>query len=386
MGADEAGITRVLRLSNRALAKVRRPLVRECGRDSVRLDTVDGRIEIWLAALGDNSPLCSDLHSCQSVQDLGARLDLEAEPSTAKYVQAVARDRENFLQDDFLDRWLLMERQYAAGRRTELSFFDYLGPSHVRTFMEWIEPFHYPDWFLAHDDPLISASHARDSRCLDRLGLDPRGLNLAQIGVYNAQDYRLQRFYPMPEAQQPRVILDFGAGHGRLANLCLRPDEPVTELMIAVDGIAGAYLTQRAYYAGLGIDFVDYIDVDDGALDMGALAGSTQLVHLPTWRLDLIPDSSVDMVCAVQVLKELPRRLVWHVLEQFARVLKPGGTLYVRDHKQDHNPNQMPLDDLISAHGLVLEFEPHVHDRVDIHGLPRMWRRLNPTNFDEREK
>jgi SAM-dependent methyltransferase len=205
-------------------------------------------------------------------------------------------------------------------------------------------------------------------------------LDLEAVGIYNAQDYLLQRFYPVPDRHRPRVLLDFGAGHGRMANLAFRLDDSVTETMIAVDGIPAPYLVQRAYYTGLGLTVADYLD-DRAAgreFDVAKQQVDRDVVHLPTWRLDLVPNRSVDLVCCIQVLKELPRRLVVNVLEQFSRVVKPGGAIYVRDHVLQHHPNMMPIDQLLLANGFVREFAPHVRDQADIHGLPRVWRRLDP--------
>jgi SAM-dependent methyltransferase len=302
---------------------------------------------------------------------------------------AVERDGGRYLQDDFLKRWLFADRLAARDDGDWMSFYAYEGPGHVWKYMVWIRDFDYPDWFRKQPryQELIRTSVERDRAALAALGLDEGDLKLRRIGVYNMQDYVLQRFYPVPEAQALRTVLDFGAGHGRMANLAFSNLDETTETIIAVDGIPGSYLTQRAYYTGLGLRLADYLDITDAGaeLDVAQAAVDHDVVHLPTWRLDLVPDASVDMVTCVQVLKELPRRLVPHVLAQFARVVKPGGALYVRDHLQDHNPNQMPMDELFAAHGFVLEFAPHVADRRDIHGVPRIWRRLDVERYFGRQ-
>lgn len=313
-------------------------------------------------------------------------MQLDAEYSNDLFNRVMAHDA-RYRRDDYLHRWLFAERLYARNQRKEMSFFEYEGPSHLIKYLRWIHQFDFTDWFLAGHEDLVEASVIRDRRVVAELGLRLGNTNLDAIGTYNAQDYLLQRFYPVPDAQRPRTILDFGAGHGRMANLALRPEDGVTELMIAVDGIAGSYLTQRAYYAGLGLAFADYVDfrAEDGAFDFAALRQTNQLLHLPTWRLDLIPDASVDLVCCVQVLKELPRQLVPFVLQAFARMVKPGGAIYIRDHVQDHHPNQMPIDALLLANGFTLEFAPQVRDRIEIHGVPRIWRRIDPALYFEAE-
>ena len=179
----------------------------------------------------------------------------------------------------------------------------------------------------------------------------------------------------MPARFRPRTVLDLGPGNGRLANAFLHGDAPV-DTVIAVEGIAGPYLTQRAYYTGLGLQVADYLDTDEpAAFDVAAAARSNDVVHLPTWRLDLVPDASVDLVCAVQVLKELPAATVHFVLEHLGRIVRPSGAVYVRDHLAGHDLTGLPTDDLLVARGFALEFAPQVRDRVDLHGLPRLFRR-----------
>ncbi|MGP1352762.1 MAG: class I SAM-dependent methyltransferase [Parasphingopyxis sp.] len=310
-------------------------------------------------------------------------MDLEMDFSAQRFRETAERDRETHLTHDFLAKWLFVDRLYARGQRKEMNFYEYEGPGHVLKYMRWIHHFDYRDWFDAKDDPLVATSVERDRACLEKLGLPQQDIGLDAIGIYNVQDYRLQRFYPVPDRLKPRTILDFGAGHGRMANLAFHPGEDVTDLMIAIEGIEGSYLTQRAYYTGLGLRFADYVDyrAEDREFDVAALADDHQLLHLPTWRFDLVPDASVDLICCVQVLKELPRPLTAHVIEQFGRVAKPGGAIYIRDHLQDHNPNHMPIDQLLAANGFVPEFLPQVHDRAEIHGVPRIWRKFDASLY-----
>lgn len=88
------------------------------------------------------------------------------------------------------------------------------------------------------------------------------------------------------------------------------------------------------------------------------------------------------MVCAVHVLREVPREVLLYVIPHFARVLKPGGALYVRDHISFHNPGGMPQDEVLAGHGLALEYYPAVRDGFDVHGVPRIWRKFDPGRYD----
>lgn len=304
--------------------------------------------------------------------------------SAELFDRVTARDREEKLAPDYMTKWLFIDRLITRGKQKQMSFYDYRGPQHVLRFMKWIDHYEFADWFPQLTEPLVAASKQRDLDCLARLGLEPGELDLDTIARYNAQDYLLQRAYPMPERMAPRTILDFGAGHGRQANLAFHDGDKVTDTLIAIDGIPSSYLTQRAYYEGLGLRLADYIEYrdEDRPFDVSALRGDHDVLHLPTWRFDLVPDQSVDLAIAVQVLREIPRRLVVHVLSELGRVIKPGGALYIRDHTR-HDPNQMPMETLLLANGFALEFAPQVKDRVELHGLPRIWRKIDPELYLE---
>jgi SAM-dependent methyltransferase len=295
----------------------------------------------------------------------------------------VEKEREELQDRPWLARWFFADVLEGRGQRLEMSFYTYEGPQHLKKFFGWIAKTNFADYLdNQHVERLCEQSAARDIACSRTLGVPIPEAAIHPVARYNAQDYVFQRAYPIPERQKMRVLLDFGAGHGRMANLAFAPGA-ATELLIAVDAIPGCYLTQRAYYHGLGLKSADYLDFfgTSRAFSFDEARAGSQVIHLPTWRLELVPDESVDMVCCVQVLKELPRRLLPHVIRQFARILRPGGALYVRDHIQFHDPTQMPVDDILSTSGFLLEFRPHIHDRVDLHGIPRIWRKFDASNY-----
>jgi hypothetical protein len=152
---------------------------------------------------------------------------------------------------------------------------------------------YFPDALIR---PLVEASAERDRKCAQAVGIEVPTETLRTVGRYNAQDYLFQRLYPVPEHQTVRAILDFGAGLGRTANLAFGAPGNTTEFMVTVDGIPSTYLTQRLYFQGLGLRFADYLDgaAEGRRFDVGELRRRCQLVHLPTWRMDLVPDASMD--------------------------------------------------------------------------------------------
>lgn len=69
--------------------------------------------------------------------------------------------------------------------------------------------------------------------------------------------------------------------------------------------------------------------------------------------------------------------------------------LYIRDHDQAWKPaHKINLNEYLSKNGFVLEFRPHVMDGIEIHGIPRIWRKIDdrvlesqrPPKFKDRFK
>lgn len=303
--------------------------------------------------------------------------NLEAIPGISEFREIKVRDHEVYIK---ARPWIAEYFHYIKHKNTELpisrmDFDAYAGPEHLCRFFNWLEPANY--WFYFdsqfHRD-LCEKSAANDHRVLLSLNLLDRVNQTAidKTGQYNAQDYIMRQPYPLPERQHVQTLLEFGAGHGRSANLFF--EDPAAKLMIAVDSIEASYLTQCLYYHELGIRCLDYVSSELTADDFVRRDGSPGIIHLPTWRMDLVPNQSVDMVSCVQVLRELSPALAIFALRQFARVLKVGGGLYLRDHGVAHNPNGVDLTRMLQAAGFVLEFCPHVR-RNEIHGVPQIWRK-----------
>lgn len=304
----------------------------------------------------------------------------------ARFRDVAAADLKRFGAPEATARWLFAERLAARGERGEMGFSAYEGPDHLVKFFTWHRRAAFPDVFGTAIADLAAASAEADRRVFQRLGLNCDDLLVAKMARYNAQDYALQRAYAVPERQRIKVLLDFGAGHGRMANLAFatpRPGERV-RCYIAVDGIPSTYFVQSLYFQALGLSVWDYFDHADegvGPEDVAAAIQSHDVVHLPTWCLSLIPDGTADLISCVQVLKELPGELLPWLLPHFARIAQPAGALYIRDHLQLHNPNHMPIDLLTQAAGFALEFAPMIRDRAEIHGLPRIWRKVDPSLY-----
>jgi SAM-dependent methyltransferase len=314
----------------------------------------------------------------------------DAEILNERFRSMAAADLDRFDVPAAAARWLFAERLAARNERSEMSFSAYLGPAHIEKFFGWHRRAEFPDIYGSLIDDLVEASVETDQKVFAHFRLRYDEALVRKVGRYNAQDYAFQRAYAVPGRQAIKTLLDFGAGHGRMANLAFstpRAGERI-KTYVAVDGIASTYLTQRAYFQALGLSVWDYLDHHDPAASRHEVADAIEaalsnhdIVHLTTWCLPLLPTGSIDAVSCVQVLKELPGDLVPWLIPEFSRVVQPAGALYLRDHLQFHNPNHMPIDLLVQAAGFALEFAPMLRDRAEVHGLPRIWRKIDPSLY-----
>ncbi len=192
-----------------------------------------------------------------------------------------------------------------------------------------------------------------------------RGYDAGPIARYTALDHRVQTMLGAPV----RRVLDFGSGIGRMA-FAWAPDASV----VSVDVTESLYLVQReAYRALYRDDAVDALDTPDairGALEGGPKPG---VVHLPSWELDAVPDRSVSLIVAVHVLQEVPEPTLRYVLDQFRRVIAPGGLLYIRDKEFWAPRHQVRVGRALLLQGYELAYRFPGSEGRDINGIPRLW-------------
>jgi SAM-dependent methyltransferase len=196
-------------------------------------------------------------------------------------------------------------------------------------------------------------------------------LSFKNYGVYNAQDYFFQTLTSHMFGKKMSTVLDFGSGSGRQLNLWSQ--DPNLQTFISIDAMPQNYCMQNLYYQLIGVDLIEYV-WQEQQFEIKNSPNKT-VFHLPSWRLETIPDNFVDLIISVQVLGELRPEMTDYVIAQFQRILVPGGVLYVRDHGKRHNPNKVDIKNLIHSYKFHLEFEPDLEDLVQIHGIPKVWRK-----------
>lgn len=255
----------------------------------------------------------------------------------------------------------------------------YNGPADLIT---WFDVQNRPlPHYQPHDqvEELAALNALRNRQILHQhCGLDPAQYAYHNVDTYNAVDYLFQHAYPVPDRMKPRAVLDFGAGYGRQINLWSQLSEDI--IYTAMDGVERPYCLQSLYFSGFDCPCREYmIDCDEFRIEK-----KPGIYHVPTWRYDLLPDAFYDMVLCVQVLPEISKKLLLHMLDVFARVVKPCGAIYIRDHRKRFSPgNSVDIDRILEKKCFKLEWEPCVEDshrtqmtHGDVHGIPRIWRKL----------
>jgi SAM-dependent methyltransferase len=253
-------------------------------------------------------------------------------------------------------------------------FYQYNGPNEITKWFNWISHQKKPDYFRkAELSPLIELSKKYDYKLLDKFSLEFEKRKYEEfIGRYNAQDYLFQNGYRTPERYKINKILDFGAGYGRQSNIWTQKRKDI--IFVGMDAIPLPYCLQHLYYSHLDFPYYEYV-IKPSNFRIDKKSG---IYHLPTWRCDLLPKSFFDMVICVQVLQELNIKLLKYVIDIIHNVLKPGGCLYIRDDDNWKPTHRLNLNKYLPKKGFVLEYKPHLKHNIDIHGVPRIWRKIDP--------
>lgn len=225
---------------------------------------------------------------------------------------------------------------------------------------------------------IVADSFATTRRVYESLSADGLDIEVPdapmEVDRHTAGDFMFQNIYPATPRTAVRRVLDFGPGIGRQLNVWSRR---VPDLVYAgMEAIENSYICQCEYFSRCtDLPVTDYV-TDPESFEIRDEAG---IYHLPTWRLDKLPWNFFDLVIFSQVLPELGPELVVELLKTLPRIMKPGSQLYIRDHDLSWLPgHRYDLDAELPKIGFHLEFRPYFIDRQEVHGIPRVWRRIDP--------
>ncbi len=300
-----------------------------------------------------------------------------------KFIAALEHDRARYVHD-WLATWEYQEKREKRGVRYEKNliqnFNQFNGPGELLQWFNWHLMQPKPDYFNEEQvRELVALCRVFDENISKAYNLELDFQNYDQyIGRNNAQDYILANLYPHPADNSVHKILDFGAGYGRQSNLWTQRHPDL--IYVGMDAIPNSYCLQHLYYAHSERLVYDYVLNPQQQLPDFTTSG---IYHIPTWRADLLPDNAFDKIIVVQVLPELNGRLVKNMIAMFHRILKPSGALYIRDHDRAWQPgHRLNVNTVLQNSGFTLEYRAHIVNDIDLHGIPRIWRKTNKAVID----
>jgi SAM-dependent methyltransferase len=290
-----------------------------------------------------------------------------ADPSVAdwRYIRRTRHDVDQPLVFEYQGPGDLLH--WIADRFDRLGGDD-LGPARSRSF--WgARPSYLP-----HGDDLLARSAAAHKRILSGLeGVEYDPELHAPQDVYNVQDFH----YCTALGSGIRTVVDYGAGYGRQSFLFATALEGAR--YVAVDAIEQPYLVQRWVFERLGLarwDYVDDPDADRTSVER-ALAEHSGTFHVPSWRLDLLPDASVDLVLFVWSLYEMSGEAARAAVAACRRLVRVGGYVYIRDMPHSVSYRFDPERRLREG-GFELVYASRTIAGDELHGRQRLYRRMRP--------
>lgn len=209
--------------------------------------------------------------------------------------------------------------------------------------------------------------YALESKQKDQFHEYFKNYNPRPLSYYTAIDFKFQNV----TGTKINNILDFGSGIGRQAyQWCSREDVN----FFSIDAIESLYLLQNKIYSLLFPEKLkEYFDDPQGFRNIDFNASSNQLYHLPTWRIDLLPEKYFDLIICVQVLQEINEKTLRYVLTQFKRIIKNNGFLYIRDNEFWMPSHKVRVGRELLRQGWELIFRYTGEEGTDIEGVPRLW-------------
>jgi hypothetical protein len=173
------------------------------------------------------------------------------------------------------------------------------------------------------------------------MGIDPGGLeSQCHLTAYlNAHDF----YFATTFSPTPVRVIDFGAGFGRNA---FAFSELKDSVYCAIDAVEKSYclqsLTLKYLYSEPHL-LLEYTDSPGITKDQvtGFIERGGRAIHLPAWRLDLLPAHLFNVLMMVWVFHELNPRAARAVLDLIAARMPPRAIVYAQGgfHTKVHRIN-----------------------------------------------
>lgn len=209
------------------------------------------------------------------------------------------------------------------------------------------------------------------------------------------EDFACLKYFEFKNINKPKH-LDIGPGLGANA---LYSNYLLDSIYIPLEAHPISYSTQRDFFRAMAansggeITYTDIITLENFGFSSAQikkiyddLIANNSIIHTPSWYYSLIDNESLDLISATWVLNEVNvSGICWLIYNSF-RTLKINGIFYIRDSSKlkplRHNIN---YDDLLLSLGFELVGKLPVENRVDIHGIPRAYKKRKDFYFKDFE-
>lgn len=175
------------------------------------------------------------------------------------------------------------------------------------------------------------------------------------------------------------TVLDFGSGYGRLG--AMFSNEGNKHTYISVDCVEGSYIVQNLFLSLLNpSNFYEYFDYEFLNKTF-KIKKKKSIYHIPSWRLDLVEDQSVDLITSVFVLPEINEFALLKFIYDAKKVLRKGGYIYIRDHlyqtgdKTHKGGHKLDTESELKKAGFESIFISEYKDNLEIYGTPRIYQK-----------
>lgn len=306
------------------------------------------------------------------VEDLLTRLNdysLSREPLSPE-VFRVAKAKALMSWDDQRRDAFQWKLHDADGRGA--TYQEWVGEECVQRWLSWYLPHHF--MWVHTSDELVADLEKK----ITLLGRQTWARMFRRHWFYYLRGHEL---YSLPDIYYscktlggvPDVVIDVGGGWGGLGMAWIAAG---CRSVAVVDSIEQPYILQNVYLRSVpGVAFRELLESDDPSIDLSSWQGIT---HFSLWKLPAVKSQSVDVVSAVQVLREVNGSMIIFLVSELKRVLRPGGIFYVRDN--DHSYSEASMHNVnvtqyLLEQGFELVFDPPLVQGRDIHRVPRIFRR-----------
>ncbi len=205
------------------------------------------------------------------------------------------------------------------------------------------------------------------------------------------QDYCSIRHFCNDLPSNPKQ-LDIGPGLGANAIYSLFG---LNAVYYSLEAFPHSYEVQRMFFRSLlgeNGSYLDLIECENFNLEECEIRKQLndtekyRIKHVPSWHFGLVGNESIDLVTATWVLNEVtPAGIAW-LLSHVNRVLCKGGYVYIRDSgKRKPLRHDLNYDHVLLDLGFTHVGTLDVQNRIDMHGIPRVYRKVKNINMEYKE-